>query len=423
MPVADYLSDPRTGLARLIRALGRTAAEVAPVAEDQAQLVRRRRPHVLRAGAVARPYLQDAIAEGPATLDQSVASFRHQRPFLRNTAALFRELRPGARALRRQRRRSPDAFRVGTPDAAARPRASTAASSALLVVAAGLRRGPARPARRRATSPHARRRSSRRSTSWPRRRRRATTWRCFRNAVRPAQPVGDAAGNWQRFIIIATPTGPNSEAGPSSAPANGPAVENHLHVNQYPNTAAPGQPRECEAGNEPYLPGQHRRSATCPGTQQAHERRGRRREAPARHTVPRPALIALVVDRSSAATSASPRTSRSPRPFEVDAVFHSANSIRPGSPVRIAGVNVGKVQRRRARQEGTEAARRDACRSTSAACRSTRDATAKIRPRIFLEGNFFVDLKPGHAERRRCSTTATRSRSRRPRRRSSSTRC
>ena len=24
-----------------------------------------------------------------------------------------------------------------------------------------------------------------------------------------------------------------------------------------------------------------------------------------------------------------------------------------------------------------------------------RDATAKIRPRIFLEGNFFVDLKPG----------------------------
>ena len=23
------------------------------------------------------------------------------------------------------------------------------------------------------------------------------------------------------------------------------------------------------------------------------------------------------------------------------------------------------------------------------------DATAKIRPRIFLEGNFFVDLKPG----------------------------
>ena len=30
-------------------------------------------------------------------------------------------------------------------------------------------------------------------------------------------------------------------------------------------------------------------------------------------------------------------------PYEVKAVFQSANSIRAGSPVRIAGVNVGKV--------------------------------------------------------------------------------
>ena len=31
------------------------------------------------------------------------------------------------------------------------------------------------------------------------------------------------------------------------------------------------------------------------------------------------------------------------------------------------------------------------------------DATAKIRPRIFLEGNFFVDLKPGSPARRSSS--------------------
>ena len=30
-------------------------------------------------------------------------------------------------------------------------------------------------------------------------------------------------------------------------------------------------------------------------------------------------------------------------PYRVNAVFESANSIRPGSPVRIAGVEVGKV--------------------------------------------------------------------------------
>ena len=73
---------------------------------------------------------------------------------------------------------------------------------------------------------------------------------------------GDANGKWLRSITIMPPippsgTYPNSEAGPSSAPANGPGVSNHLHYNPYPNTAAPGQsPRECEAGNEPYLKGQ-----------------------------------------------------------------------------------------------------------------------------------------------------------------------
>jgi hypothetical protein len=36
---------------------------------------------------------------------------------------------------------------------------------------------------------------------------------------------------------------------PRAEPAPG------LHFNPYPNGAAPGQPRECEAGNEPYLPG------------------------------------------------------------------------------------------------------------------------------------------------------------------------
>ena len=66
---------------------------------------------------------------------------------------------------------------------------------------------------------------------------------------------GDANGTWQRFIIIASPTGPNSEGGPSSRPADGPGADNHLHSNPYPNTAAPGQPLECEAGNETFRKG------------------------------------------------------------------------------------------------------------------------------------------------------------------------
>jgi hypothetical protein len=82
----------------------------------------------------------------------------------------------------------------------------------------------------------------------------ATLW--FRN-VSSVLSEGDSHGTWQRFIIIPTPQGPNSESGPSSAPANGPVEANHLHANPYPNAAAPGQsPRECEGGNEPYLLGQ-----------------------------------------------------------------------------------------------------------------------------------------------------------------------
>ena len=56
-------------------------------------------------------------------------------------------------------------------------------------------------------------------------------------------------------MIVASPQGPNNEGSPSSGPANGPATDNFLHSNPYPNTAAPGQTQECEAGNESYAPG------------------------------------------------------------------------------------------------------------------------------------------------------------------------
>ena len=79
--------------------------------------------------------------------------------------------------------------------------------------------------------------------------------------------------------------------------------------------------------------------------------------------------------------------------FRVQAVFQSANSIRVNSPVRIAGVNVGKVTKIQG-LDGTNSAvvtmelKKDAL-------PLHKDATMKIRPRIFLEGNYFVDIQPG----------------------------
>src|SRR3954453_9003223 len=79
--------------------------------------------------------------------------------------------------------------------------------------------------------------------------------------------------------------------------------------------------------------------------------------------------------------------------FQVKAVFENANSVRSNSPVRIAGVNVGKVKK--IERYGDSDASVITMEVTKAALPLHKDATFKIRPRIFLEGNFFVDVQPG----------------------------
>ena len=79
--------------------------------------------------------------------------------------------------------------------------------------------------------------------------------------------------------------------------------------------------------------------------------------------------------------------------YILKAQFQSANSIRPNSPVRIAGVDVGKVKKIEPLQGTNAAVLVMEIKKTGLPLHA--DATAKIRPRIFLEGNFFVDLKPG----------------------------
>jgi phospholipid/cholesterol/gamma-HCH transport system substrate-binding protein len=79
-------------------------------------------------------------------------------------------------------------------------------------------------------------------------------------------------------------------------------------------------------------------------------------------------------------------------PFELKAAVKSANNLEPASPVRIAGVNVGKVKK-------VEPIKGGGAIVTMAIEKPGlpihKDAQLKIRPRIFLEGNFFVDIQPG----------------------------
>ena len=81
-------------------------------------------------------------------------------------------------------------------------------------------------------------------------------------------------------------------------------------------------------------------------------------------------------------------------PYEFKAVFNDVNNLKPKSPVRIAGVEVGKVVKIEPVTEGTGAAQ-VTMQVKEAGLPIKRDAELKIRPRIFLEGNFFVDVHPG----------------------------
>jgi phospholipid/cholesterol/gamma-HCH transport system substrate-binding protein len=81
-------------------------------------------------------------------------------------------------------------------------------------------------------------------------------------------------------------------------------------------------------------------------------------------------------------------------PYEFKAVFNDVNNLKPNSPVRIAGVEVGKVLKVEPVTEGKGAAE-VTMEVEDKGLPIKDDAELKIRPRIFLEGNFFVDLEPG----------------------------
>ena len=103
-------------------------------------------------------------------------------------------------------------------------------------------------------------------------------------------------------------------------------------------------------------------------------------------------------------------------PYEVQAVFETAQNLRPKAPVRIAGVNVGEVTAvehltpgdpaLQAQADGQQTDVPDEPGAAQPAALVTmtlkeealplhEDAQFQLRPRLFLEGNLFVETKPG----------------------------
>jgi phospholipid/cholesterol/gamma-HCH transport system substrate-binding protein len=77
--------------------------------------------------------------------------------------------------------------------------------------------------------------------------------------------------------------------------------------------------------------------------------------------------------------------------FRLKAEFATAVDIQPKSPVRIAGVTVGQVNS--IKREGKTGLVSMEIESKGLPIHT--DATLKIRPRLFLEGNWFIELQPG----------------------------
>jgi phospholipid/cholesterol/gamma-HCH transport system substrate-binding protein len=89
--------------------------------------------------------------------------------------------------------------------------------------------------------------------------------------------------------------------------------------------------------------------------------------------------------------------------YELHATFENAATLRKDSPVRIAGVNVGKVESVSSDGNVAEAT----FTVSDEGLPIHRDATVTIRPRLFLEGNFFLDLRPGSPSAPELSSGAT----------------
>jgi hypothetical protein len=263
-PALRALVAPSTNFDGWWRALEDLAATVAPVALTQADLFVALDRTFAAFARVSRPFIQETISKSPPFLDTAAEDLPAIRPFLHSSDRFFTALQPGTRALADTSPTIEAALKAGIPALNQSPalfaQLNPTAEALLafqgapgvfngldLLIDTNELLGP------------------------------------VINFISPAQTVcnylsisfrnlasvfseGNGVGNWAAALGLEGPAGPNAETSPASAPANGPEKINHLHFNPYPNTASPGQPKECEAGNVLYEKGVTR-IGNVPGNQ------------------------------------------------------------------------------------------------------------------------------------------------------------
>ena len=258
--VLGNIAAPQTNFKRFFASQARTANIVAPIAAIQGELWANFDLTIAAFADVSRPFLQETISKGPKGQLTAIQTFPKIRPYFRETGRFFAKLQPGAAALHDSAPTLAHAFETGTQTL----RASPAFNRRLETFLGKLRSfatDPLVPIGFRDLMDTVDALDPTLSYLTP------TQTVCnyvslfFRNAASLLSD-GDKNGTWLRFMVVTTPVNPqggpapNGEGGPSAAPSNGGGRvidnvdPNFLHVNPYPNTSAPGQPRECEAGND-----------------------------------------------------------------------------------------------------------------------------------------------------------------------------
>jgi ABC-type transporter Mla subunit MlaD len=254
-PVARNLASRKTQFGRFFRGLGQFSAAVAPVAQQQADLyVNLDRTFKALAG-IAVPYLQEWISQTPPTLETVIRQAPIIRPFVRDTAGLFHQLLPGFSTLPQSAPVLASVEVAGTrnlPGTVSLDRQLTSLALTLKnyaqdpTVTGGLNRLTLTLSRLR---PPLQFLTPAQSTC------NYITLFLRNTASMLSDPL--ATGTRLRFIPVSIDDLVGGEASPSRRPylkpnTNVTTEHGPLHVDPYPNTAAPGQVQECSAGNEPY---------------------------------------------------------------------------------------------------------------------------------------------------------------------------
>ena len=280
VPLARTLSARSTHLAGFFRALERAAAETAPVAQQNAQVFVDL-DTTFKALASVAPSIGQATDDGPPSLTQATYSLAFERPFIRQLSHFFTLLAPGAVALRAAAPSFSRAVVAGAQNlpaaTAVNPKLSTTLGDlAALAQDMGAIQGlqDLTTTATVGTPAFADLAGMQSLCNYP-----TLLLRNFSSALAEGTSIGTflwalpilpnseyanmSAPTEPSQYATATLAGPNNEGSPASAPADGgnlgtssegTAVSqaNHLHANPYPYVGAPGQPAECEAGNEVY---------------------------------------------------------------------------------------------------------------------------------------------------------------------------